>query len=171
VKILAVDKLNDLALLKVKDPIGEMPAAPLAPSAKMKLGQTVFTLGFPNSDLQGFNVKMTKGEISSTTGLQDDPRQFQISVPLQPGNSGGALFDDQGNIIGIVVAKLSESVAKKYTGNTPENVNYAVKSSYVFPLIEQSKTQLNSPIEGPVPKLEDVVERIKDACVMVLVEE
>ena len=171
VKILAVDKLNDLALLKVKDPIGEMPAAPLAPSAKMKLGQTVFTLGFPNSDLQGFNVKMTKGEISSTTGIQDDPRQFQISVPLQPGNSGGALFDDQGNIIGIVVAKLSESVAKKYTGNTPENVNYAVKSSYVFPLLEQSKTQLTSPIEGPVPKLEDVVDRIKDACVMVLVEE
>ena len=172
VKILAVDKLNDLALLKVKDPIGEMPAAPLAPSAKMKLGQTVFTLGFPNSDLQGFNVKMTKGEISSTTGIQDDPRQFQISVPLQPGNSGGALFDDQGNIIGIVVAKLSETVAKKYTGNTPENVNYAVKSSYIYPLTEQVSSNINPKItDGPVPKLEEVVERVKDACVLVLVEE
>lgn len=171
VRVLAADKPNDLVLLQIKDSDGEFTAAPLAPSAKVKLGQTVFTLGFPNSALQGFNVKMTKGEISSISGIQDDPRQFQISVPVQPGNSGGALFDEQGNIIGIVVAKLSETVAKKYTGNTPENVNYAVKSSYVFPLIEQSKTQLHSPIEGPVPKLEDVVERIKDACVMVLVEE
>jgi S1-C subfamily serine protease len=115
---------------------------------------------------------MTKGEISSTSGIQDDPRQFQISVPVQPGNSGGALLDEQGNVIGIVVAKLSETVAKKYTGNTPENVNYAVKSSYVFPLVEQTDSKpLIQREQTPPSKLEDIVERIKDACVMVLVEE
>jgi len=172
VRVLAADKPNDLVLLQIKDAKGEFTAAPLAPSAKVKLGQTVFTLGFPNSALQGFNVKMTKGEISSTSGIQDDPRQFQISVPVQPGNSGGALLDEQGNVIGIVVAKLSETVAKKYTGNTPENVNYAVKSSYVFPLVEQTDSKpLIQREQTPPSKLEDIVERIKDACVMVLVEE
>ena len=172
VRVLAADKPNDLVLLQIKDAKGEFTAAPLAPSAKVKLGQTVFTLGFPNSALQGFNVKMTKGEISSTSGIQDDPRQFQISVPVQPGNSGGALLDEQGNVIGIVVAKLSETVAKKYTGNTPENVNYAVKSSYVFPLVEQTDSKpLIQREQTPPSKLEDIVESIKDACVMVLVEE
>lgn len=171
VRILAADKPNDLALLQIKDSKGEFTAAPLAPSAKVKLGQTVFTLGFPNSALQGFNVKMTKGEISSTSGIQDDPRQFQISVPVQPGNSGGALFDEHGNVIGIVVAKLNEKVAKEITGNSPQNVNYAVKSSYVFPLIEQSDSQSAPPNEETNLKFEEVVEKVKESCVMVLTEE
>jgi TPR repeat protein len=172
VRVLAADKPNDLVLLQIKDSKGEFTAAPLAPSAKVKLGQTVFTLGFPNSALQGFNVKMTKGEISSTSGIQDDPRQFQISVPVQPGNSGGALFDEHGNVVGIVVAKLNEKVAKKFTGDSPQNVNYAVKSSYVFPLVEQTDSKpLTQREQTPPSKLEDIVDRIKDACVMVLVEE
>lgn len=171
VKILAADKLNDLALLKISGANQTFAAAGLAPSGKVRMGQSVFTLGFPNSSLQGFNVKMTKGEISSNTGIQDDPRQFQISVPVQPGNSGGALFDERGNVIGIVVAKLNEKIAEKYTGNSPQNVNYAVKSSYVFPLIEQSDSQSAPPNEDTTLKFEEVVEKVKESCVMVLIEE
>jgi S1-C subfamily serine protease len=54
---------------------------------------------------------LAKGEIASLSGAGDDPRNFQISVPVQPGNSGGALVDERGNVIGIVAAKLNASVA------------------------------------------------------------
>jgi hypothetical protein len=52
------------------------------------------------------------------------PHYFQISVPVQPGNSGGALVDDRGNVIGIVSAKLDASAALAASGALPENVNY-----------------------------------------------
>ena len=73
--------------------------------------------------LQGFAPKFARGEIASLSGPQDDSRFFQISVPLQPGNSGGALVDDHGNLFGVVAAKLSARAAVKTSGALPENVN------------------------------------------------
>ena len=61
---------------------------------------TVATVGFPNIGLQGFAPKLAKGEIASLSGAGDDARYFQISVPVQPGNSGGALVDERGNVVG-----------------------------------------------------------------------
>ena len=86
-------------------------------------------MGFPNIGLQGFAPKLAKGEIASLSGAQDDARYFQISVPVQSGNSGGALVDERGNVVGVVSAKLSASAALQSSGALPENVNYAVKSS------------------------------------------
>ena len=64
----------------------------------MKLGGTVATVGFPNTGMQGFAPKFARGEIASLAGAADDARYFQISVPVQPGNSGGALVDEHGNV-------------------------------------------------------------------------
>ena len=68
-------------------------------------------MGFPNIGLLGFAPKLAKGEIASLSGASDDPRYFQISVPVQPGNSGGALVDERGNVVGVVSAKLSAGAA------------------------------------------------------------
>jgi S1-C subfamily serine protease len=57
--------------------------------------------------LEQFAPKLAKGKIASLSGAGDDPRYFQISVPVQPGNSGGALVDERGNVIGLVSAKLN----------------------------------------------------------------
>jgi S1-C subfamily serine protease len=125
---------NDLALLKVAKEEGRMKneetfkPLPIAASRTVKLGGTVATVGFPDIGLQGFAPKLAKGEIASLAGAADDPRYFQISVPVQPGNSGGALVDERGNVIGIVSAKLDAAVALAASGALPENVNYAVKS-------------------------------------------
>ena len=100
----------------------------------MKLGNTVATVGFPNIGLQGFAPKLAKGEIASLSGASDDARYFQISVPVQPGNSGGALVDGRGNVVGVVSAKLSARATLAANGTLPENVNYAVKSSYLLKL-------------------------------------
>jgi S1-C subfamily serine protease len=75
------------------------------------VGVTVATIGFPNTGLQGVSPKLANGEIASLAGAGDDPRYFQISVPVQSGNSGGALVDELGNVIGIVSAKLNASAA------------------------------------------------------------
>jgi S1-C subfamily serine protease len=78
---------------------------------------------------RNFAFKLAKGEIASLSGAADDPRYFQISVPVQPDNSGGALVDERGNVIGIVSAKLDASVALAASPEmSGENVNYAVKS-------------------------------------------
>ena len=82
----------------------------------MKLGGTVAKVGFPDIGLQRFSPKLAKGEIASLSGIQDDPRYFQISVPVQPGNSGGTLVDERGNVVGIVSAKLNMSAALTSSG-------------------------------------------------------
>jgi len=99
--VVKVDVANDLALLRTE---GKFIRLPIATSRPVRLGNTVATVGFPNIGLQGFAPKLAKGEIAALSGAQDDPRYFQISVPVQPGNSGGALVDAHGNVVGVVSA-------------------------------------------------------------------
>jgi S1-C subfamily serine protease len=167
-KVVQIDAANDLALLKAD---GRFAPLPIAASRTVNLGGTVATIGFPNTGLQGFAPKLAKGEIASLSGAADDPRYFQISVPVQPGNSGGALVDERGNVIGIVSAKLNASVALAASGALPENVNYAVKSSFLLSFLE-SVPAVSARLKTPVTadrKFEEVVKSAQDAAVLVLV--
>jgi TPR repeat protein len=167
-KVVQVDAANDLALLKAD---GRFACLPIAASRTGLLGGTVATVGFPDIGLQGFAPKLAKGEIASLSGAGDDPRYFQISVPVQPGNSGGALVDERGNVIGIVSAKLDAGAALAASGALPENVNYAVKSSLLLSFLE-SVPAVSARLKAPVTadrKFEDVVKSAQDAAVLVLV--
>ena len=137
----------------------------------MKLGGTVATVGFPNIGLQGFAPKLAKGEIASLSGAGADAWYFQISVPVQPGNSGGALVDERGNVVGVVSAKLSARAALASSGALPENVNYAVKSSYLLSFLE-SVPEVAAKLKEPRTaerKFEEVVKDAEQAAVLVLV--
>ncbi|HWA09564.1 MAG TPA: trypsin-like peptidase domain-containing protein [Opitutaceae bacterium] len=166
--IVRIDEANDIAVLKLDG--GPYPALPIAPSRSIRLGQPVATIGFPNIEIQGFSPKVTKGEISSLNGVADDPRAWQISVPVQPGNSGGALLDENGNLIGIVVSKLGMKAAQA-TGDIPQNVNYAVKSTYALALIEPylagDAPAVNQPKAGQ--RFEDMVAKAQQSVVLILV--
>jgi len=167
-KVVKTDMANDIALLKAE---GTFSALPVAASRKVGLGDSVVTLGYPDPGLQGFAPKLAKGEIASLSGAADDARYFQISVPVQPGNSGGALVDERGNVIGIVSAKLDASVALAASGALPENVNYAVKSSLLMSFLE-SVPDVLAKIKEPNTsdeKLSEVIKSAKSATVMVLV--
>jgi S1-C subfamily serine protease len=167
-KVVQVDADHDLALLKAE---GKFSPLPIAASRAVKLGGTVANIGFPNIGMQGFAPKLAKGEIASLSGAADDPRYFQISVPVQPGNSGSALVDEHGNVIGVVSAKLDASVALAASGALPENVNYAVKSSFLLSFLESVPDVANK-LKAPVTadrKFEDVVKSAQDAAVLVLV--
>jgi TPR repeat protein len=167
-KVIRRDEANDLALLKV---VGSFDALPVATSRSMKLGQTVATVGFPDTGLQGFSPKLAKGEIASLAGARDDPRHFQISVPVQPGNSGGPLVDTKGNVVGVVVAKLSARAALAATGALPENVNYAVKSSFLLSFLE-SAPEMSANLKEVNTRehsFEDTVATVQKATALVLV--
>ncbi|HTX20278.1 MAG TPA: serine protease [Candidatus Aquilonibacter sp.] len=167
-KVVQVDEANDLALLKAD---GKFSPLPISSSRSAQLGGTVATVGFPDIGLQGFAPKLAKGEIASLSGAEDDPRYFQISVPVQPGNSGGALVDERGNVIGIVSAKLDAASALAASGALPENVNYAVKSSLLLSFLE-SVPDVDAKLKAPNTadeKFEDVVKSAQDAAVLVLV--
>lgn len=166
--VVKVDSASDLALLKAE---GSFAALPVVASRAVRLGSTVATVGFPNIGLQGFAPKLAKGEIAALSGVQDDVRYFQISVPVQPGNSGGALVDDRGNVVGIVSAKLSAKAALDTSGALPENVNYAVKSSFLLGFLE-SVPAVAAKLKEPNTrdeKFEDAVKSAEQSAVLVLV--
>lgn len=125
--VVAIDKNNDLAIIKVSDSSfnGQFNVPPYSvKTAVADVGEDVFILGYPLTAAMGDEIKYTTGVVSSKTGFQGDITLYQISAPVQPGNSGGPLFDSKGNIIGIVNSKLTGA----------ENVNYAIKTSYLSAL-------------------------------------
>jgi TPR repeat protein len=167
-RVVKVDAANDLALLKGE---GQFTPLPVTSSRTVRSGSSVATVGFPNVGLQGFSPKLAKGEIASLSGPQDDPRYFQISVPVQPGNSGGALVDERGNVVGVVSGKLDLAAAVATSGTLPENVNYAVKSSFLLGFLE-SVPDVSAKLKEANTrgrKFEDVVKSAEQAAVLVLV--
>jgi TPR repeat protein len=168
-RVVSVDAANDLALLKAE---GRFSPLPIASSRSVKRGATVATVGFPNIGLQGYAPKLAKGEIAALTGPKDDPRYFQISVSVQPGNSGGALFDERGNVVGVVTGKLNPLAAVVSSGALPENVNYAVKSSFLLSFLEavpELVAKLPEPSKTGL-KFEDAIARAEEATALVLVD-
>ena len=172
-KVVKVDEKNDLAVLKVE---GKFTPLPLLSSRKVGLGEKTFTVGFPRPGIQGFSPKFTDGVISSLSGIQDDPRDFQISVPVQPGNSGGPLVDQYGNVIGVIVSKLSAKyllLKKRGDVDLPENVNYAIKGTFAIGFIE-SLPRVSAGLKDPYSrdkerKLSDVIKEVQEATVPILV--
>jgi TPR repeat protein len=165
--ILKTDEANDLTLLKVD---GTFVPIALSTSSKVRLGATVATIGFPNTEMQGFSPKLTKGEISSLAGLRDDPKYFQISAAVQPGNSGGPLFDSFGNVVGVVTAKINQKAAIAKTGTIAENVNFAVKSIHLLAFLE-STPEVFSQLPQPTTRtlgFEDVVAEAEKSAVLIL---
>jgi hypothetical protein len=128
------DPSNDVALLKVEG--NGFPCLPLGKDLDVRSGEAVFTVGFPAATDMGVKPKTTDGIISSVTGIGDNPSTFQIQVPIQPGNSGGPLvLKSTGNVIGVTASSLDTSWLVQRTGQVPQTVDYAIKTSYIWPLI------------------------------------
>ena len=130
--VISTDKFNDLAIIKINDSrfngFGAIPYR--VKTSTSEVGEDVFVLGYPLTTTMGDEIKLTTGVISSKTGFQGDVSLYQISAPIQPGNSGGPLFDGNGNLIGIVNAKHRGA----------ENVSYAIKASYLNNLVESASS-------------------------------
>jgi hypothetical protein len=95
---------------------------------KLRAGDTIVVLGYPLSGLLATTANLSVGNVSALAGLGDDSRYVQISAPVQPGNSGGPLLDASGHLVGIVTAKLNAARVARFTGDIPQNVNFALKA-------------------------------------------
>jgi S1-C subfamily serine protease len=164
--VLNIDDANDLALLKVEQTFATH--IRLGRSSDVRLGQTVSTIGFPNVGIQGHSPKVTQGMVSGENGIQNDVRMWQISVPIQPGNSGGPLLDEKGRLVGVVVATLSLRTIQ-ITGSVPQNVNYAIKGAYLEPMLGLHKLKPSNVEADQAASFQDMVAEAQKSAVLVLV--
>jgi len=169
VKLVQKDKANDIAVLKPESLSGLPPGLPLATDDAF-LSQKVFTLGYPQTQLLGDALKYTEGVVSAKSGMDNDPRFLQVSVPVQAGNSGGPLINKKGEVAGIIVSKLAALRVFALTGDLPENVNYAVKVVYVRPLLSTLEQREFPVFEPKKLEVEEWVPKLSDSVVMVVAE-
>jgi serine protease Do len=131
--LVKVDAQNDIALLKVS---AMTPFLYLSHSSGVPPGMDVVTIGYPQVEFLGLSPKITRGIVNSSSGLKDDKGSFQFSAEIQKGNSGGPLIGPGGTVVGIVRAKLDASKMAKLGQDTPQNVNFAVKSARLIQFLQ-----------------------------------
>ena len=145
-RLLATDAANDLALLTVEKRYTT--TASLRADATPRLGESITVVGYPLASLLGTSPTVGFGHVSSTTGIRNSKTQMQISVPVQRGNSGGPVFDQAGNVIGVVTSKLDALKIHERTGDLPQNVNFAVRGDVVRSFLEYHRVGFSSPRAG-----------------------
>lgn len=134
--LISSNEENDIAIIKPKNNASYFSGSfPLKLNLRnAEVGSEVFTLGYPLVDKMGTEIKATSGIISSNSGYQGDKTTYQISAPIQPGNSGGPLFNSKGEVIGMTNAKLKGA----------ENASYAIKASILSNFIISDGISVNN---------------------------
>jgi hypothetical protein len=129
-KLIDYSYYDDLAILKIDVTNLYSNLTPYSlKKEELSLGNKIFTLGYPDPSYMGTNIKLTDGLVNATTGFQDSETEYQISAPIQGGNSGSPMFDGDGYVRGIIVAS--------YTAG--QNVNYAIKVQKLIELLDANK--------------------------------
>jgi S1-C subfamily serine protease len=139
VQVVSKNVKADLALLKADYTPSSV--AVFRSGAAPRLGDAVVVFGFPLRGILSSEGNVSTGILSATSGLQNDVRFVQISAPVQPGNSGGPLFDSSGHVLGVVVGKLDALEVARTTGDVPQNVNFAVHWSEVRSFLDEEGVQ------------------------------
>jgi serine protease Do len=150
-RVMSRDRTNDLAI--VASDIRPQAIATIRPTAR--LGEQVVTFGFPLAGSLSTSGNFTVGNVTSLAGLGDDSRFIQMSTPVQPGNSGGALLDQSGHVVAVVTSKLNAVRTAAATGDIPQNVNFAVKAQIALGFLETHRVPtVAAPAERPLSSVE-----------------
>ncbi|MCP3393307.1 serine protease [Bradyrhizobium sp. CCGB12] len=136
-RVVSRDSTNDLALLQAPGTTTFKDVAKIR-DRSMKSGDSVVAIGFPFHGYLTSDFTVTNGIVSSLSGLRNDTRHLQISAAVQPGNSGGPLFDMSGQVVGVVSAKLDALRVVRTTGALPENINFAIKTGALRDFLDNS---------------------------------
>lgn len=163
-KVIVADQDNDLALIKIDDaeyvPVNALPYS-VRPTGGIEVGTSVYTIGFPLAlSGMGKDPKFSDGKISSKTGYNNSTNSFQTTIGVQPGNSGGPIFNLQGELVGIINATVDNT----------DNVSYGIKCSSIYglfdlasnpPALPDSKVLKDKPLEDQIKSLTGYVVLIK----------
>ncbi|MDO8378090.1 S1C family serine protease [Phenylobacterium sp.] len=168
-ELVVADPANDIAILRPLKPLPTRTAIAFS-AAPARLGERVFTLGYPAPDMLGTTLKMTSGEVSAmagndaATGRRDDARFLQVSMPIHSGNSGGPVIDDQGRAVGIVISKMTKAGEDEIA----QNVNYALKIGYVRNLLSELPA-VGAPVAAtPRATISGLVEELQGSVFLVI---
>jgi len=134
-RVVSSDETNDLALLQARTSFKEIASIRSKP---IHPGDSVVAIGYPFHGLLTSDFTVTTGVVNSLSGVLNDTRFLQISAPVQPGNSGGPLLDSNGEVVGMVAAKLNALKFVKATGDMPENINFAIKTGALRDFLDNS---------------------------------
>jgi len=139
-RLISDDRTSDIAILEI--PHTEHEFLALAPESSLYLGATVLALGYPATDLLGSEVKVTDGVVSALSGPNGHVDLLQTSAPIQPGNSGGPLVNESGEVLGVVVSTARSDAFYFEVGELPQNVNWAVRASTVTDILAAAEVEV-----------------------------
>jgi S1-C subfamily serine protease len=163
-RLMAVDAATDLAVLQANL---AMPRLAVRSAPSVRLGESVVAFGFPLAGSLSMEGNLTTGNVSALAGLRDDPAYVQVTAPVQPGNSGGPLLDDAGNVIGVITAKLDAVSIAKRTGDIPQNVNFAVKADVLEGFLQRSGINYEKRVTDRRLAVADIADSAKAASVRI----
>jgi serine protease Do len=144
------------------------PSGVAAPRLTLRLGESVAAFGYPHADILSTSGNFTQGNVTALAGMGDDTRYVQMSAPVQAGNSGGPLLDQNGNLVGVVTAKLNAVKIFHDSGDLPQNVNFALKASLVANFLDSKRIQYSMGIATSALKPEDLADLARSMSVFIL---
>ena len=167
--VIASDPANDLCLLLA--PAVTNSAIQTVEAYSVVVGQAVYCLGYPleGGIVNNVSPVVGNGVVASLRGLEGDTRHLQVTVAMNPGNSGGPIFDESGRWIGVAAHKLADLYSLRKTGQLPQGFNFAVKSALavtLFDTVPGAKLAVGLKTEK-VP-LEELVKRLSKSVVCVI---
>ena len=167
-KLLDTDSTTDLSILVTGKPNNNF--LYLRNRKPVVTGEQSLVLGYPFSSTLGSELKVTSGNIAALTGFKNNIAELQLTSPVQPGNSGGPLLDDNGNVIGVIVSRLEKSSA--ITGSrVAQNVNFAIKSNMAKIFMDLNMVDYQVRKSNGVKEISQIVTEAKEATVQVICKE
>ena len=164
VAVVAIDPRADLALLKGA---ADSSFARFRQGQGVRPGAGIVAVGFPLHGLLASGAKVTTGTVSALAGPDDDRRLMQISAPVQPGNSGGPVFDMGGGVVGVVTAQLDAMEVARETGDIPQNVNFAVNAHTVRAFLDAEGIDYATAPSDQLLQAEDVAAAAREFTVAI----
>lgn len=169
-KVRILDTNLDVALVQLDGFQNGPSPLPVSREMKYRLGQDVYTMGFPLADELGVSPRLSKGLVSATVGMKDDPKHIQISAQVQPGSSGAPLLNEHGEVIGMVNATINPLMVLMKTGDTlPQNINFAINAQCISDFLTQSHVEFaraaNSDGSGSLDVAKDSVVLVRSGIV------
>ena len=166
VKVLASDIINDLIVGKVED-LSSSDFLPLSENGAF-LGDNVIAAGYPLAGTLSDDLKVTRGIVSSMSGMNNNYSEYQIDAAVQSGNSGGPLIDASGNVVGVVVSQINKYAVLQQRQIIPENVNFAVKSQNVAVFLDANNIDFISKDSKEAVQNREVAKSAEDSTIMLL---
>ncbi len=127
-EVVVIDSINDIAILRIADEsftsFDELPYS--ISDRNVRKGEEIFYMGYPVPNILSREIKTADGRVTAIYGFKAS--QYMMSIDIDHGSSGSPIFDSEGNIIGIVVAKMGEEY-------TSIEANFAIKTPYLFHLM------------------------------------